>query len=269
MFIGCPSLRRLWLDGLWADLFLLAGGIARRARAWRRGRRVVRRAAALAGVARARGRRDGASSARRPTCSASALLLLFAPPFGLLRAALLLRHRTPTRRRCEDAVGLPPLDARPVAGRRRAARGRVPAADARARLDTMGEDYVRTARRRACRGNLVVRRHAARRRTSPSPRCSAPRRRSWSRTWCWSSTCSRSPGFFRHMKRALGQAPGWPPTLDIPTLQALAHVGGGADRRAQPARRPRDRPARPGPTRRRAPARLISSPPVRARISSR
>ena len=30
------------------------------------------------------------------------------------------------------------------------------------------------------------------------------------------------PGFFRHMKRALGQAPGWPPSLDIPTLQALA-----------------------------------------------
>ena len=24
------------------------------------------------------------------------------------------------------------------------------------------------------------------------------------------------------MKRALGQAPGWPPTIDIPTLQALA-----------------------------------------------
>ena len=30
------------------------------------------------------------------------------------------------------------------------------------------------------------------------------------------------PGFFRHMKRALGQAPGWPPGIDIPTLQALA-----------------------------------------------
>jgi ABC-type dipeptide/oligopeptide/nickel transport system permease component len=37
------------------------------------------------------------------------------------------------------------------------------------------------------------------------------------------------PGFFRHMKRALGQAPGWGvstqagvPIIDIPTLQALA-----------------------------------------------
>jgi ABC-type dipeptide/oligopeptide/nickel transport system permease component len=37
------------------------------------------------------------------------------------------------------------------------------------------------------------------------------------------------PGFFRHMKRALGQAPGWgvstpagTPLIDIPTLQALA-----------------------------------------------
>ena len=30
------------------------------------------------------------------------------------------------------------------------------------------------------------------------------------------------PGFFRHTKRALGQAPGRPPTIDFPTLQALA-----------------------------------------------
>ena len=34
------------------------------------------------------------------------------------------------------------------------------------------------------------------------------------------------PGFFRHMRRALGQVPNWPPPkvppLDIPTLQALA-----------------------------------------------
>src|SRR6185503_18426731 len=28
MFAGCPPLRRLWLDGIWADLFLLAGGVA-------------------------------------------------------------------------------------------------------------------------------------------------------------------------------------------------------------------------------------------------
>jgi ABC-type dipeptide/oligopeptide/nickel transport system permease component len=34
------------------------------------------------------------------------------------------------------------------------------------------------------------------------------------------------PGFFRHMRRALGQVPNWPPPkippLDILTLQALA-----------------------------------------------
>src|SRR5215216_5728397 len=28
MFAGCPSIKRLWLDGLWADLLLLAGGVA-------------------------------------------------------------------------------------------------------------------------------------------------------------------------------------------------------------------------------------------------
>jgi ABC-type dipeptide/oligopeptide/nickel transport system permease component len=37
------------------------------------------------------------------------------------------------------------------------------------------------------------------------------------------------PGFFRHLKRALGQAPAWgltgpagSPTIDIPTVQAIA-----------------------------------------------
>src|SRR3954447_4356622 len=28
MFVGCPPLKRMWLDGIWADLFLLAGGVA-------------------------------------------------------------------------------------------------------------------------------------------------------------------------------------------------------------------------------------------------
>ena len=27
MFFGCPPLKRMWLDGIWADLFLLAGGV--------------------------------------------------------------------------------------------------------------------------------------------------------------------------------------------------------------------------------------------------
>ena len=27
MFAGCPPIRRLWLDGIWADLLLLAGGV--------------------------------------------------------------------------------------------------------------------------------------------------------------------------------------------------------------------------------------------------
>ena len=28
MFAGCPSIKGMWLDGLWADVLLLAGGVA-------------------------------------------------------------------------------------------------------------------------------------------------------------------------------------------------------------------------------------------------
>ena len=50
------------------------------------------------------------------------------------------------------------------------------------------------------------------------------------------------PGFFRHMKRALGQAPGWPPRrIDIPTLQALALWAAVLIVALGAARRPRDR----------------------------
>jgi peptide/nickel transport system permease protein len=82
MFPGCPSIRGLWLDGIWADLLLLGGGVV---------------------LAVAFGVLGGLWCASRPrTRSARALetlatllycapvyvvgagmLLLFAPPFGL------------------------------------------------------------------------------------------------------------------------------------------------------------------------------------------
>jgi peptide/nickel transport system permease protein len=89
-------------------------------------------------------------------------------------------------------------------------------------LDTMAEDYVRTARAKGLRHATVVRRHAA-----PATYVSAASLFGASAPFMVTNMVLVEyvysvPGFFRHMKRALGQAPGWPPSIDVPTLQALA-----------------------------------------------
>ena len=185
-------------------------------------------AASGARRARARGRRARSrawrwcSSARPAYVVGFTLLLLFAPPFGLLQLPWFFEPHSyaPPLQDPWDFIRsmiMPWL----VVGAPLA--GAVPAADARAlpghdgrelRAHGDGQGRAREPRRAPPR--------RARRPTSRSRRCSAPRRRSWSPTWCSSSTCSPCPGFFRHMRRALGQAPGWPPSIDIPTLQALA-----------------------------------------------
>ena len=107
------------------------------------------------------------------------------------RAAVLLRpdsYAPPLR----GSVGLPALDARAVARGRRTARRRDPAADARAGARLDGRALRAHGAREGRAGQPVVRRHAGPPRTSPSLRCSAPRRRSWSRTSCSSSRSSRS-----------------------------------------------------------------------------
>ena len=129
MFFGCPPLKRMWLDGIWADLFLLAGGVAvgdrssacSAARGAPRGRDRA---------ARARSRRSRwSSSARRAYVVGFLSLLLFAPPFGLVQLPLFFdphSYAPPLR----GPVGLPALDARAVVRRRRAAGGGDPAAHA-------------------------------------------------------------------------------------------------------------------------------------------
>src|SRR6185503_17985322 len=82
--------------------------------------------------------------------------------------------------------------------------------------------YVRTARAKGLPHARVVRRHAG-----PSAYVSVASLFGASAPFMVTNMVLIEyvfsvPGFFRHMKRALGQAPGWPPTIDIPTLQALA-----------------------------------------------
>jgi peptide/nickel transport system permease protein len=89
-------------------------------------------------------------------------------------------------------------------------------------LDTMGEPYVRTAWAKGLARKNVVRRHAA-----PGAYLSIASLFGASAPIMVTNMVLVEyvfsvPGFFRHTRRALGQAPGWPPSVDHPTLQALA-----------------------------------------------
>jgi peptide/nickel transport system permease protein len=220
MFSGCPSLKRMWLDGIWADLLLLGGGVA---------------VAIVAGVA------GGAWCAARPRSRVArglegtamlflctpvyvtgfGVLLLFAPPFGLFQLPWFFdphSYAPPLQDPWDFARSmLMPwlLVGAPLA----AAILRLTLA---LTIDTLNEDYVRTARAKGVPHRLVVSRHAA-----PTTRVAVASLFGASAPLMVTNMVLVEyvfsvPGFFRHMKRALGQAPGWPPTIDYPTLQALA-----------------------------------------------
>jgi peptide/nickel transport system permease protein len=220
MFFGCPPLKRMWLDGIWADLFLLAGGV------------VAGLGLGLLGgtwcAARPRSRAARGLEALAMVFYCSpvyvigfGVLLLFAPPFGLVQLPYFFdphSYAPPL----EDpwaflrSMILPWL----VVG--------APLGAAVLRLtqtlsiETMGEDYVRTARAKGVPHAQVVRRHAA-----PATYVSTASLFGASAPFMVTNMVLVEyvfaiPGFFRHTRRALGQAPGWPPSIDIPTLQALA-----------------------------------------------
>jgi peptide/nickel transport system permease protein len=96
-------------------------------------------------------------------------------------------------------------------------------------VDTMGEDYVRTAAAKGVKHATVVRRHAG-----PPTYVSVASLLGASAPLMVTNMVLVEfvfgiPGFFRHLKRALGQAPGWgvatpagSPIIDIPMVQALA-----------------------------------------------
>ena len=92
--------------------------------------------------------------------------------------------------------------------------------------ETLGEDYVRTAAAKGVPHAKVVRRHAG-----PPTYASVASLLGASAPLMITNVVLVEyvftlPGFFRHMRRALGQVPNWPPPkvppLDILTLQALA-----------------------------------------------
>lgn len=219
--LGDPFIKDEWRRGLWADLFLLAGG---------------------AGSALILGIGGGIWCATRPRSLASralesvamfflctpayvlalGTLLLFAPPFGLVQLPYFFDPHSyaPPLEDPWDffrSMLIPSL----CVG--------LPLAAAMLRLtlsltiEGMGEEWVRTARAKGVRHKIVVRRHAA-----PSSYATVASLFGASAPvlvlnmvlveWVFSV-----PGFFRHMRRALGQNEGLADkVIDVPMLQALA-----------------------------------------------
>jgi peptide/nickel transport system permease protein len=224
MFAGCPSIKGLWLDGIVVDLSLLAGGIAFGIAfgvlggLWCAARRRTRGARALEGV-------TTLLYCAPVYVIGLGILLLFAPPFGLIDLPYFFdpdSYAPPLENPWDylRSMILPWM----VVG--------APLGAAILRLtltlsvEALGEDYVRTAEAKGLPHAAVVRRHAG-----PPTYVSVASLVSASAPLTITNVVLVEyvfaiPGFFRHMRRALGQVPNWPPPkvppLDILTLQALA-----------------------------------------------
>jgi peptide/nickel transport system permease protein len=218
MFRGCPKVHALWVRGYAADLWLLGGGLL---------------TGLLGGIAagiwcvthwRSPGARAIESLAMLAFCTpvyvvGLGLLLLFSPAFGLWHLPYFF----------DPHSYVSPLES-PWGGLRSLL---VPSLVVGAPLgalclrltialtrDELGENHVQTAIAKGLTHRRVVRRHAA-----PAAYASIASLMSVTIPavvtnlvlveWVFSI-----PGFFRHTKRALAQAT--PPTIDVPTLQALA-----------------------------------------------
>ncbi len=227
MFDGCPPIKRLWLDGIFVDLVLLAGGVA-----------FAVAFGVLGGLWCASRRRSRSARALEwfstllycaPVYAVGfGLLLVFAPAYGLVEVPYLFdigSYESPLESPWDflRSMIVPWI----VVG--------APLGAAILRLtltlsvDTLGEDYVRTATAKGLPYATVVRRHAG-----PPTYVSVASLLGASAPFMITNMVLVEyvfavPGFFRHLKRALGQAPGWGtskqagvPTIDIPTMQALA-----------------------------------------------
>jgi peptide/nickel transport system permease protein len=227
MFTGCPPIKRLWLTGIWVDLTLLAGGVAFAIAfgviggLWCASRRRTRSARALEWVATV--------LYCAPVYAAGfGLLLLFAPAYGLVELPYFfdVGSYAPLLENPWDFLRSMIVPCLVVGAPLGAAILRLTLALA---VDTMGEDYVRTAAAKGIPHATVVRRHAG-----PPTYVSVASLLGASAPFMVTNMVLVEfvftiPGFFRHLKRALGQAPGWGistqagvPIIDIPTLQALA-----------------------------------------------
>jgi peptide/nickel transport system permease protein len=219
--LGDPEIHAEWMRGIAADLYLLAGGL------------VVAVGLGVAGGVwcaardRTRAARAMEGAAMFFLCTpvyalALGTLLLFAPPFGLIQVPYFFdpnSYAPPQESPWDFARSMivPWL----VVG--------APLAGAILRLtlaltrDSMGEHWVRTARAKGVDEKRVVGRHAA-----PASFVTVLSQFGASAPimvmnvvlveWVFSI-----PGFFRHMRRALGQNYGAPENyIDIPMLQGLA-----------------------------------------------
>ena len=218
---GDPGYKEEWLDGMWADLFLLAGGAL---------------VAVVLGVSAGlwcavRRRKPSArlieSSAMLFLCTppyvlALGTLLLFAPPFGLVQLPYFFdphSYQPPLEHPWDFARSM--LVPCVIVG--------LPLAASMTRLtlaltiDSMGEEWVRTAQAKGLRHDRVVRKHAA-----PSAFATVASLFGASApilvlNMVLVEYVFSVPGFFRHMRRALGQNEGLSDKfIDIPMLQAIA-----------------------------------------------
>jgi peptide/nickel transport system permease protein len=224
MFAGCPPIKRLWLDGIWADLFLLMGGVVFAIASgvlgglWCASRPRTRSARALEWV--------GSVLYCAPVYAIGfGLLLLFAPPFGLIELPYFFdpdSYAAPLANPWDflRSMILPWIVVGAPLG---AAILRLTQALA---IETLGEDYVRTAAAKGVSHRTVVRRHAGPPTYVPVASLVSASAPLTIMNLVLVEYVFAIPGFLRHTRRALGQVPNWPPPkvppLDIPTLQALA-----------------------------------------------
>jgi peptide/nickel transport system permease protein len=224
MFAGCPPIKRLWLDGIWADLLLLSGGVVFAVAfgvlggLWCASRPRSRSSRAMEGFASVL----YCAPVYAVGCGA---LLLFAPPFGLVQLPFFFDPDSyaPPLENPWDFVRSMLLPWMVVGAPLGAAILRLTMA---LTVDALNEDYVRTAAAKGLPHARIVRRHAG-----PPTYVSVASLVGASAPLVITNVVLVEyvfaiPGFFRHMRRALGQVPNWPPPkvppLDILTLQALA-----------------------------------------------
>ena len=240
--MGGPDLKRDWLAGMWVDVYLLAGGVA---------------------VSLGLGVAGGLWCAARPRSRASrgiesvAMLFLCAPPYVVALGLLLLFASwgaLPVPFFFDVHVYAPPLEdpwtflrsmlvpwfvvGAPLAGQFL----RLTLAITR---EAMGEEWVRTAMAKGVPHNRIVRKHAG-----PSARLAVASLFGACAPFLVTNmvlveSVWSVPGFFTKMRRALGPGRRRRAVDQHPRAAGAVDVGGGADRRPQPARRPRDRAARP------------------------
>ena len=218
--LGGADYKQAWLDGYWADVFLLAGGVV---------------FAVLLGVAgglwcatrpRSRSSRAVESGAMFFLCApvycvAAGVLLLFAPPFGLVELPFFF----------DPHSYAPPLESPWDFARSMVVPWIVvalPLAAAILRLtltlaiEAMGETWVQTARAKGVPHRDVVRRHAGPPTFATVASlfgASAPIMVTNIVLVQWVFSI---PGSFRHLRRALGQSPGFDNAIDIPMVQMLS-----------------------------------------------